>query len=350
MVVSGSFASDYALSADRPGSHALPVQSGLSGWLKAPHSLDFAMADSGSLPHPMSSSSHPANPSSAQDSVRTVPPLCDDVINAIIDCFDRPGGSINCRPMLATCSEVCRAWTHRSQTHLLRRIDLSSEDRLAKFVSALPTLSERVRHLMRSLSIQAPYPPVDPENHVTNICKLSLATMIALLEALPGLDYLGLSRVQLGTAAEDLLRQENYSSRRRPLQYLDIFDVTSPSSVYPYLDLAGIATYMALFQSISNLTIRFYDARIVDDLDVADAFTSISRNSSAHLPPCVNTANIDGPVSLIRFLHGLGVAGSLRTLEFRCRQDTVLAVEKLLADNPGGINVLKINTDPDDYG
>lgn len=279
---------------------------------------------------------------STEDSAYTIPPLCDDVINAIIDCVDR-----NPVDDLATCSQVCRAWTHRSQTHLLRNIDISNENRLTKFISALPILSERVRNLMRLVFIRVSLPSPESD-HAADTYKLGLTDTITLLEALPCLDSLILSGVQLEAAVEDPLRQlmKNYLSCRKPIQLLSMDSIRSSSSIY----LAEIATYMALFQSVSSLTISHCDKRL--GLQDSDDFTSILRNLPTSLPLCINAASIDGPVSLIRLLHALGVANNLRSLEFHCHLDVIVAVEELLTDNPGGISVLKIifTTDSDEHG
>lgn len=84
-------------------------------------------------------------------------PMCQDIVNCILDCFATLPENAADRRMLSACSLVRRGWVDYSQKLLLHTILLKYQERINTFISALPSLSDRARRFIRAVRICGPF-------------------------------------------------------------------------------------------------------------------------------------------------------------------------------------------------
>lgn len=273
--------------------------------------------------------------------------LCQDTISCIIDGFDAEQLPYRNRTMLATYSLVCRGWLHHRQMKLLQTIMLNSKDRFHKFISALPTLSERVRLFIRRLRIAA-----DSDASKSPVpLHFSETQLILLLDTLPSLIGLSLARVVLATGDA----QSRAPPSGRSLQYLYLQDVTN--SVRPCHPIREIVTFMSLFRSIDDISV-FIDPSFIKECTPLDlrtveatrADTSWQAEISLSLP--VKRLGMHGPptthLQILQLIHLTNPMPTLNTLRVSVLgPDVVAEIERIIGDDPSCIELLTLGFSPD---
>lgn len=273
--------------------------------------------------------------------------LCSDVISCIIDCFDDEKPFRN-RKMLATCSLVCRSWRQHSQMKLLQTIILRNKDRFHMFISALPTLSERIRLFIRELIV------ADSKASTSSApLHFSQTQLILLLDTLPNLVSLSLCHVLLDTDGD----QPRAAPSGRSLQYLYLENVTN--SVLSWHPIREIVTFASVFKSIDNISVMvnpsFIKERTPLDRRTVEAIradTSWMVELPTSLP--VKSLTIRGPptthLHILRLIHLTNPMPTLNTLRVSVLDPDIIAeIEGIIGDNPSCIETMDLSFSPDLY-
>lgn len=228
----------------------------------------------------------------------------------------------------ATFSLICRDWRDAGQSHLYRKLVVSTRARLIALLDALPTMSLRVRSMPREVLLS------HKEFH--DSWSIDCAQVVYILDYLPGVDTLTLKSLVVNASIGSETRYGLKSLKT--LHLTTLYNSSGSQPQFTTFTSADIISFMSLFKGIERLCVSLllHSGGVVDP--AAIELPQPVPLSLRHLE--ISDAFLDE--SFLHYLRRMGAAHSLRTIKINSF-GPFGALQDLLADDPSVLESLYID-------